>query len=160
MTIIRAAKALVAALPLAAGRLLLFKSPASVRRMVLAGAVLAGLGWALWPTAEYLTRTKAAILTDQLRGHGCQFQEPNIGGHSLNPLATLAIRHPEFYCPMWAADHLAATARGLSTAERDGMLKAFDEALKRQPDTYDTGDGIIKYGEHLRQARTAFLTAR
>ncbi len=127
---------------------------------VLAVSALTGLGWALWPTGVYLLRPKTAILVDQLLGRGCQFQEPNIGGHSLNPLVTIAIRHPEFYCPMWAADHLVATARGLSAAERDAVLKAFDEALKRQPDTYDTGDGIIRYGEHLRQARSAFRTAQ
>ncbi len=151
---------LVAPLPLAAGWFLLSKAPAGVRHTVVAGSVLAGLGWALWPSVEYLTRTRAAILTDQLRGHGCQFQEPNIGGHSLNPAAAFLIRHPEFYCPMWAADHLAATARGLSAAERDAVLKAFDAALKKQPDTHDTGDGIIRYGEHLRAARAAFYAAQ
>jgi len=58
-------------------------------------------------------------------------------------------RHPDFYGPMWAADHLA-TMKGLSATERNGVARAFVEALKRKPDVYDTGDGVIRYGDHLR----------
>lgn len=151
---------LVAPLPLAAGWFLLSKVPVDVRRMILARFALAGLGWALWPSAVFLLCPRTAILVDQLLGRGCQFQEPHIGVHTLNPLAALLVRNPEFYCSMWAADHLAAAARSLSTAERDAVLSSFDEALKKQPETYDTGDGIIRYGEHLREALAAFRAAQ
>ena len=151
---------LVAAFSLAASWFILSKAPVGLRHMVVAWSALTGLCWALWPSAEYLLRTETAILTDQLLGHGrCQFQEPHLGRHTLNPLAALLVRNPEFYCPMWAADHLAAAARGLSATERDAALRAFDEALKKQPETYDTGDGVIRYGEHLRVARAAFRSA-
>lgn len=64
--------------------------------------------WVLRPAAEALFRDQTAILTDQIRGNGCQFQDPGINARSLNPLPALAIRHQELACPMWAATLLSA----------------------------------------------------
>lgn len=58
---------------------------------------------------------------------------------------------------MWAADHLVQTG-GLpgTKAERLAVLNAFDEALRRMPESFDTGEGV-KCGDHLRLAREAYL---
>lgn len=123
-----------------------------------AACTLVFLGWALQPAAKYLMRSQKAILVDQLRGEGCQYQEPYLEAHTLNPLAGFFVRHPDFYCPMWAAGHLAK-AGGLleAEAERLAVLNAFDQALRRMPESFDTGDGVIKYGSYLRLAREAYL---
>lgn len=116
---------------------------------------LLGLLWALRPTAEYLFRPRDELLLDQLRGHGCQFQDSHPGVHSLNPLTTFSIRHPEFACPLWASAHLAATRH--SPAFRARVVAAFDAAILRQPADFDTGDGVIHYAAELKTARDAIL---
>jgi len=104
-------------------------------------------------------RSKTAILTDQLLGRGCQYQEPGArGSHTVNPFTRFLIRHPDFVCPMWAARHLG-TAQEFSKTERESALKAFDEALRLKPESFDTGDGVIEYGREIRAAR-ALVAAR
>lgn len=68
--------------------------------------VIPPLLWALLPAIDALRRPRIEILLDQLAGSGCQFQ-PH--ARSLNPLTTCAIRHPEYACPIWAAEQLAGT---------------------------------------------------
>lgn len=130
-----------------------------VRLAAVAGLTLAAFAWALGPTVEYLFRSKTSLLIDQLLGHGCQFQEPHLGVHTLNPLTQFGIRHPDFVCPMWAADHLAAGPSGSST-DRDRILRAFGQALMRKPDSFDTGDGVLQYGSKLREARESVRLGR
>lgn len=120
----------------------------SIRRAITATVTLALLIWGLRPAAEHLLRAKSSVLLDQLQGRGCSYQEPLGQVHTLNPMIEYVTRHPDFYCPMWAADHLAAM-RGLSAAEHSAVMNAFEEALKKKPESYDTGDGMIHYGDHL-----------
>lgn len=150
---------LIVSLLVVAAAILFRKTKRVGWRIVIAICNLALLGWLLAPGAEYLFRSKTAILIDQLRGRGCQYQDIHFqDNHTVNPLTEWGIRNPDFACPMWAAGHLAA-ARGMSTAERDLVRKAFDEALQRKPDSYDTGDGVIEYGQALRVARETFRRA-
>jgi hypothetical protein len=104
--------------------------------------------WALLPALDALRRPRIEILLDQLAGRGCQFQ-PH--ARSLNPLTTYGIRHPEYVCPIWAAEHLAGTP----AADRPRALAAIDAALLRLPATFDTGDGILPIAAQLKAARAA-----
>ena len=104
--------------------------------------------WALLPALDALRRPRIEILLDQLVGRGCQFQ-PH--ARSLNPLTTYGIRHPEYVCPIWAAEHLAGTP----AADRPRALAAIDAALLRLPATFDTGDGILSIAAQLKAARAA-----
>ena len=122
-------------------------------RAFLAVTALMFPGWCARPLLESMFRSEASILIDQLTGRGCQYQ--GFGTHSFNPITEFGIRNPDFACPIWAAQRLSTT-HGLSDAERNAVMKAFDEALLKKPDSFDTGDGIIEYGKELRTARKAF----
>jgi len=104
--------------------------------------------WPLPPAPDPPRRPRIEILLDQLAGRGCQFQ-PH--ARSLNPLTTYGIRHPEYVCPIWAAEHLAGTP----AADRPRALAAIDAALLRLPATFDTGDGILSIAAQLKAARAA-----
>lgn len=106
------------------------------------------LVWALLPAIESVRRPRIEILLDQLAGSGCQFQDHV---HSFNPLATYGVRHPEYACPIWAAEHLAGTP----AADRPRVLAAIDAALRRLPANFDTGDGILMINAQLKAARAA-----
>ena len=136
------------------------KVPALNRRFlglaVTACFLLALSGWALQPSLEYVFRSKTAVLVDQLLGRGCQYQDPDTTSHTLNPLTEWGIRHPEYICPLWAAGNLVK-AQGMSASEREIVWRAFEVALSRKPDVFDTGDGVIAYGARMRAIRGALF---
>ncbi len=130
------------------------------RRLAIGGALcfallLTALGWALQPATEYWTRSPRGLLIDQLGGRGCQYQP---GRHTVNPFTTWSIRHPEQMCPIWAGEQLAAMKLEFNASERLRVLAAFDAAIRLQPASFDTGDGVIEYARELRQARDAIAT--
>lgn len=130
------------------------------RRIKLAGALsgaalLMVLSWALQPATEYWTRSRRGLLIDQLGGRGCQFQP---GLHTMNPFTTWAVRHPELMCPIWAGEYLAAMQREFNANERARVLSALENAIRRHPASFDTGDGVIEYAKELQRAREAIAT--
>lgn len=123
------------------------------RRMIQA-TLLALLSLAAWPSFVPVFRSKERMLIEQVRGKGCLVRR-----HcelSRNPLAWQTTRAPEFHCPLMAAKCLAAGQ--LDFSYRHEALAAMDEALRRLPETFDTGDGIILFGHEMRRARESVAT--
>ncbi|MGJ5815937.1 hypothetical protein [Paludibaculum fermentans] len=146
---------LVAAL-LGAGGLLFARLHSRTLRITAVVCTLAALAWSLRPAARHLFQQPAAVLLDQLGGYGCSYQDEPGSTPNLNPLTELSIRHPDYFCPMWAADHLAASSSKFKL-EPATVAAAFETALRRKPEQFDTGDGIIPYGAHLKAARQRLL---
>lgn len=108
----------------------------------------------LWPSLVPVFRTRERISIDQVRGKGCLVR--NHCELSRNPLAWQVTRAPEFACPLMAAKCLASGK--LDFSYRAETLAAIDEALRRLPETFDTGDGIILFGHEMRRARESIAT--
>lgn len=108
----------------------------------------------LWPSLVPVFRTRERIAIDQIRGSGCLVR--NHCELSRNPLAWQVTRTPELQCPVMAAKCLASGK--LDFSYRHETLAAIDEALRRLPETFDTGDGIILFGHEMRRARESIAT--
>ncbi|MBL8174510.1 MAG: hypothetical protein JNK48_07570 [Bryobacterales bacterium] len=124
-----------------------------VRRLLQAIAFALAL-LLLWPSLVPVFKPRERILLDQVRGRGCQVRP--YCELSRNPLAWQTTRAPEFTCPIMAAKCLASGK--LDFAYRREAIAAIDDALRRLPETFDTGDGIILFGHEMRRARDSIAS--
>lgn len=118
------------------------------RRILLAAGLLAAL-FLLWPSFIPVVKSRERILIDQVRGQGCLVRR--YCEFSRNPLAWQITRAPEFNCPLLAAQCLASDK--LDFSYRREALAAIDEAIRRLPESFDTGDGIILFAHEMQRAR-------
>lgn len=115
---------------------------------LLTGRLVALAYWTLYANNE--------LLTQQLHGNGCWFHyDLDQDGECEFEWSFFdrTVRNPEFHCPMRAA---------FCIAKKPGVTAALISELKAiklsMPDTFDTGDGIIRYRECIEGAIRAVET--